>query len=63
VSILVITDDNSLDVDDKIVLPENDELQDIIFIVFLQKLIYNISINRGINPDKPKNLAKVVTVY
>jgi len=44
----VITDDVNLDVDDKIVLPENDELQDIIFIVFLQKLIYNISINRGI---------------
>jgi glucosamine--fructose-6-phosphate aminotransferase (isomerizing) len=28
----------------------------------LQLLAYYISINKGINPDIPKNLAKVVTV-
>jgi glucosamine 6-phosphate synthetase-like amidotransferase/phosphosugar isomerase protein len=30
--------------------------------VLLQKLAYIISIAKGINPDKPKNLAKVVSV-
>ena len=35
---------------------------EIIFIVALQYLAYNISIKKNINPDKPRNLAKVVTV-
>ena len=35
---------------------------EIIFIVALQYLAYNISISKGINPDMPRNLAKVVTV-
>ncbi len=28
----------------------------------MQLFAYYLSINKGINPDKPKNLAKVVTV-
>ena len=35
---------------------------EIIFTIVLQYLTYNLSIKRGINPDKPRNLAKVVTV-
>ena len=35
---------------------------EIIFIVALQYLAYNISIKKNINPDKPRNLAKVVSV-
>ena len=35
---------------------------EILFTILLQKLAYEISIAKGINPDKPKNLAKVVTV-
>jgi glucosamine--fructose-6-phosphate aminotransferase (isomerizing) len=31
-------------------------------VVPLQLLAYYISIERGIDPDKPKNLAKCVTV-
>jgi glucosamine--fructose-6-phosphate aminotransferase (isomerizing) len=31
-------------------------------VIPIQLLAYYLSINRGINPDKPKNLAKVVTV-
>ena len=31
-------------------------------LVPIQLLAYHLSINRNINPDKPKNLAKVVTV-
>ena len=40
----------------------NKNYQEIIFIVVLQLLSYCTSIKKGINPDKPRNLAKVVTV-
>jgi len=39
-----------------------DYYNEILFTVLLQKLAYIISIAKGINPDKPKNLAKVVSV-
>jgi len=39
-----------------------DYYNEILFTIILQKLAYEISIVKGINPDKPKNLAKVVTV-
>jgi glucosamine--fructose-6-phosphate aminotransferase (isomerizing) len=39
-----------------------DYYNEILFTVLLQKLAYIISVAKGINPDKPKNLAKVVTV-
>lgn len=45
-----------------IIVPENKELQEIIFMTVLQHICYRLSIKRGINPDKPRNLAKVVTV-
>ena len=45
-----------------IVLPKLDYYNEIIFSVLLQKLAYEISIAKDINPDKPRNLAKVVTV-
>ena len=32
------------------------------FTIIMQYLTYLISIKSGINPDKPRNLAKVVTV-
>ena len=43
-------------------LPNLKHYQEIIFTVALQYLAYVLSISRGINPDKPRNLAKVVTV-
>lgn len=39
-----------------------DYYNEILFTIVLQRLAYEISIAKGINPDKPKNLAKVVTV-
>tara|TARA_B100001175_G_scaffold210569_1_gene178866 strand:+ start:3547 stop:5415 length:1869 start_codon:yes stop_codon:yes gene_type:complete len=45
-----------------IILPKLDYYNEIIFTITLQYLAYNISIAKGINPDKPRNLAKVVTV-
>ena len=45
-----------------ILLYKLDYYNEIIFNVLLQKLAYEISIAKGLNPDKPRNLAKVVTV-
>ena len=39
-----------------------DYYNEVLFTVLLQKLAYEISIAKGLNPDKPRNLAKVVTV-
>ena len=61
----IITDDLNIDIDNKdnLICIENlDYYKEILFIVFFQKLAYKIAIDKNINPDKPKNLAKVVTV-
>ena len=62
--IVVITEIKDLDLPKEkvIVIPENKELQEIFYAVVLQLLAYRLSIARGIHPDKPRNLAKVVTV-
>ena len=43
-------------------LPNISYYQEIIFSIALQYLTYTLSISKNINPDKPRNLAKVVTV-
>lgn len=43
-------------------IPQNSYIDEILYIVMIQHLCYNLSCHRNINPDKPKNLAKVVTV-
>ena len=55
---------NELELADQncILINKLDYYNEILFTVLLQKLAYIISIAKGINPDKPKNLAKVVTV-
>jgi len=40
----------------------NEDLSPIPYIIPLQLLAYHISVEKGIDPDKPKNLAKCVTV-
>jgi glutamine---fructose-6-phosphate transaminase (isomerizing) len=61
-AILVISEIIDLPVKNLINVPENNELQEILFILILQHISYKLSLLRGINPDKPRNLAKVVTV-
>ena len=39
-----------------------DFFNEILFTIVLQYLSYKISLLKNINPDKPRNLAKVVTV-
>ena len=41
---------------------KNESYQTLLSVIPLQLLAYYLSINKGINPDTPKNLAKVVTV-
>ena len=62
--ILVITEVKDLDIPKErvVIIPENKELQEVFYAVVLQMIAYRLSIQRGIHPDKPRNLAKVVTV-
>jgi len=63
--VIIITNDISIKEDvncDVIYIPENKSYSSLLGIMPIQLLAYNLSINKGINPDKPKNLAKVVTV-
>jgi len=63
-NILVISEINNLELDPTkyIIVPENKEIQEILFITILQHICYKLALKREINPDKPRNLAKVVTV-
>ncbi|ORD94582.1 GFA1 [Enterospora canceri] len=46
-----------------VTIPETvPELQNILNIIPMQIAAYRIAVNIGINPDKPRNLAKSVTV-
>jgi glutamine---fructose-6-phosphate transaminase (isomerizing) len=45
-----------------ILLNENPFYNEILYLIVLQKIAYYLSLERKINPDKPRNLAKVVTV-
>jgi len=59
--ILLITNINSNKKNQIIINPKS-KFIDILSIIPLQLLAYGLAIKRGINPDKPRNLAKVVTV-
>ena len=47
---------------DIILIPRNKGCSEILFMLTLQQLCYQLAIRKRIDPDKPKNLAKVVTV-
>jgi glucosamine--fructose-6-phosphate aminotransferase (isomerizing) len=51
-----------MDKENVLFIKENKTFGDLLGIIPLQILAYYLSISRGINPDMPKNLAKVVTV-
>ena len=58
-----ITDLNRLNGENtKVLIIEKNIYQEILFIIVFQYLAYQLSISKNINPDKPRNLAKVVTV-
>ena len=60
---IIIITNNHLNLKCKVVnVIKNHTYESLLGIIPLQLLAYYLSINRGINPDIPKNLAKVVTV-
>lgn len=60
--VIFITNNRNLKYKNTIYIPYNKSFSSLIGIIPLQLIAYYCSIERGINPDKPKNLAKVVTV-
>jgi glucosamine--fructose-6-phosphate aminotransferase (isomerizing) len=64
--IIFITNDEKcsiINVNSEIInIVKNNSFSSLLGIIPLQLMAYYLSINRGINPDIPKNLAKVVTV-
>lgn len=60
--VIFITNNRNLNYPNTIYIPYNKSFSSLLGIVPLQLIAYYCSINRNINPDKPKNLAKVVTV-
>ena len=47
---------------DIIYVPENRNYQSILYMIIMQYMAYKLSLLNHINPDRPQNLAKVVTV-
>ena len=60
--IIFITNNIKLKKENTIYIPYNKSFSSLLGIIPLQLMAYYLSIKKGINPDKPKNLAKVVTV-
>ena len=60
-SIIFITD-KDINRDNMIKITYNELFQDLLSIIPLQILAYRLSLERKLNPDMPRNLAKVVTV-
>ena len=60
--IIFITNNKNLKFPNTIYIPNNKSFSSLLGIIPLQLIAYYTSIKRNINPDKPKNLAKVVTV-
>ena len=63
--IIVITNNDIKEFDnitDVLYIPYNKTYNNILCSIVLQMIAYKLSVSKGINPDMPKNLAKVVTV-
>lgn len=60
--VVEISPDVLTDNPDSISIPSNKTFTGLIIVIVLQLLSYHLSISQGINPDMPRNLAKVVTV-
>ncbi len=62
---IIITDDAKLAenvADELIVIPQDGVLTALVATIPFQCIAYELAVMKGINPDKPRNLAKAVTV-
>jgi len=55
-------DDNKKHNDYQLVVPYNKTYNAILNVIPLQLIAYKLAVSKGLNPDMPRNLAKVVTV-
>ena len=60
--IIVITDNKDCDLPNTIFIPYNETFRHLLSVIPMQLLAYELSLMNGLNPDMPRNLAKVVTV-
>ena len=66
--IIIITDDENIaenpdyKKENVLLIPENETFSHMLAVIPLQLLAYYLSVTKGLNPDMPRNLAKVVTV-
>ena len=61
-SIVFITDKPQKNKENVIYIPKNKTFADLLCIIPMQLLAYHLSVSKNLNPDMPRNLAKVVTV-
>ena len=59
---MVITNNKDCNIDTKIVLPYNEIFGDLLSIIPMQLISYYLAIEKELNPDFPRNLAKTVVV-
>jgi glucosamine--fructose-6-phosphate aminotransferase (isomerizing) len=61
-NVIWITDKEMKNMENVIKIPTNKTYNSLLSVIPLQMLAYKLSVSKGINPDMPKNLAKVVSV-
>ena len=61
-NVILISDDAKMNKESVIIIPYNYTFRHLLCIIPIQLLAYELSVKKGINPDMPRNLAKVVTV-
>ena len=61
-NIIFITDKPNQNKPHVLYIPKNNSFSDLLAIIPMQLLAYHLSVRNGVNPDMPRNLAKVVTV-
>ena len=61
-NVITISNNYNLERENLILIPQNKTFSNILSVIPMQLISYEISIKKGINPDFPRNLAKVVTV-
>jgi glutamine---fructose-6-phosphate transaminase (isomerizing) len=61
-NIIIITDIQEKFIGDVILIPSNGILTSLSAIIPIQLIAYELSILKNINPDRPRNLAKTITV-
>ena len=61
-NVIIVTNNKLKGMDNILYIPYNETYNSLLGIIPMQMLAYKLSVKKGINPDMPKNLAKVVTV-